>query len=201
MLWPKASKEEEAAVLWLAGRRQSACNHRLQQGLPWQGHWCLKGKACSPLLTMLRAQSSWGGKAATQLDGRTACLHSMVIRCTGWGSHCGTSSLSVILVSRCIEDCTTMQTGTLLDRLAERMSDASKEVRTALHALLAEAVLPQLRGAALAPFLPLLMAHLASALTSLDEGVRCSWHLPACDAAAKARQLACLRTVLQHLGL
>ena len=55
-----------------------------------------------------------------------------------------------------------LQTGTLLERLAERMHDPEVDVRAALKDLLQKAVLPPLRGPALVPFLPLLMAHLSS---------------------------------------
>ena len=65
-----------------------------------------------------------------------------------------------------------LQTGTLLERLAERMHDPEVDVRAALKDLLQKAVLPPLRGPALVPFLPLLMAHLSSSLTALAEPIR-----------------------------
>eukprot|EP00891_Asterochloris_glomerata_P008646 jgi/Astpho2/8646/Aster-x0817 len=64
------------------------------------------------------------------------------------------------------------QTGTLLERLAERMHDPEVDVRAALKDLLQKAVLPPLRGPALVPFLPLLMAHLSNSLTALAEPIR-----------------------------
>ena len=65
-----------------------------------------------------------------------------------------------------------LQTGTLLERLAERMHDPEVDVRAALKDLLRKAVLPPLQGPALVPFLPLLMAHLSNSLTALAEPVR-----------------------------
>lgn len=65
-----------------------------------------------------------------------------------------------------------MQAGPVMETLAERVSDTEKEVRTGLMALLGEVVLPGLGPAALAPFLPLLMAHVSSAMTHLADGVR-----------------------------
>ncbi|DBA90449.1 TPA: hypothetical protein ACH3X1_003716 [Trebouxia sp. C0004] len=64
------------------------------------------------------------------------------------------------------------QTNMLLGKLAECIGDVDKGVRTALKELLANVVLPQLRGPLLGPFLPLVMAHLFSALTSMAEAVR-----------------------------
>ena len=65
-----------------------------------------------------------------------------------------------------------MQTGVLLAKLAECIGDADKTVRAALKDLLSSVVLPQLKGPMLGPFLPLVMAHLFSALTSMSEPVR-----------------------------
>ena len=65
-----------------------------------------------------------------------------------------------------------LQTGTLLERLAERMHDPEVDVRAALKDLLQKAVLPPLRCPALVPFLPLLMAHLSNSLTALAEPIR-----------------------------
>ena len=65
-----------------------------------------------------------------------------------------------------------LQTGTLLERLAERMHDPEEDVRAALKDLLRKAVLPPLQGPALVPFLPLLMAHLSNSLTALAEPIR-----------------------------
>ena len=63
------------------------------------------------------------------------------------------------------------QTGALLGKLAECIGDADKAVRAALLELLSTAVLPQLQGSSLGPFVPLVMAHLFSALTSMTEPV------------------------------
>ena len=65
-----------------------------------------------------------------------------------------------------------LQTGVLLGKLAECIGDTDKAVRGALKELLSTAVLPQLKGAMLGPFVPLVMAHLFSALTSLSEAIR-----------------------------
>ena len=65
-----------------------------------------------------------------------------------------------------------LQTGTVLGKLAECIGDVDKGVRAALKDLLSKAVLPQLQGPLLGPFLPLVMAHLFSALTSMTEAVR-----------------------------
>jgi len=68
--------------------------------------------------------------------------------------------------------CKCLQTNMLLGKLAECIGDVDKGVRAALKELLANVVLPQLRGPLLGPFLPLVMAHLFSALTSMTEAVR-----------------------------
>lgn len=65
-----------------------------------------------------------------------------------------------------------LQTGTLLGKVAECIGDPDKAVRAALRELLSNAILPQLKGDMLGPFVPLVMAHLFSALTSLSEPVR-----------------------------
>ena len=59
-----------------------------------------------------------------------------------------------------------------MEKLAERIGDADKEVREALLALLGDGVLPALGPAALAPFLPLLMAHISAAMTHLNDTIR-----------------------------
>ncbi|KAL0049524.1 hypothetical protein WJX82_004125 [Trebouxia sp. C0006] len=64
------------------------------------------------------------------------------------------------------------QTNMLLGKLAECIGDVDKGVQAALKDLLANVVLPQLKGPLLGPFLPLVMAHLFSALTSMTEAVR-----------------------------
>ena len=60
-----------------------------------------------------------------------------------------------------------------MERLAERISDAEADVRSGLLALLRDVVLPALGPAALAPFLPLLVAHVSAAMTHLADAVRC----------------------------
>lgn len=65
-----------------------------------------------------------------------------------------------------------LQTDMLLGKLAECIGDVDKGVQAALKDLLANVVLPQLKGPLLGPFLPLVMAHLFSALTSMTEAVR-----------------------------
>ena len=71
-----------------------------------------------------------------------------------------------------------LQTGTMLSKLAECIGDTDKAVRAALKELLSKVILPQLKGDMLGPFVPLVMAHLFSALTSLSEPVRSA---PFCD--------------------
>jgi pre-rRNA-processing protein IPI1 len=56
--------------------------------------------------------------------------------------------------------------------LAPRITDADREVRVALRALLAEEVLTCASPGAVAPFIPLLSLHTAGAMTNLDGGVR-----------------------------
>ncbi|KAK9808862.1 hypothetical protein WJX72_005380 [[Myrmecia] bisecta] len=63
-------------------------------------------------------------------------------------------------------------TGPVLEKLAERITDVDKAVREALRGLLAGAVLPLLAGGAIVPFLPLLVAHVSSAMTHLANDVR-----------------------------
>jgi pre-rRNA-processing protein IPI1 len=60
----------------------------------------------------------------------------------------------------------------LLEALATRVADGEQPVRTALLSLLRTAALPALGPAALAPFVPLFMAHLSAALTHLSADVR-----------------------------
>lgn len=56
--------------------------------------------------------------------------------------------------------------------LAPRLTDTDKECRAALRSLLRDRILQGLPGPALAPFLPALSLHTASAMTHLDESVR-----------------------------
>ena len=65
-----------------------------------------------------------------------------------------------------------MQAGLIVEGLAEHLADADTSVRAALKDLLKGIVLPGLGPAALAPFLPLMMAHITSAMTHLAEAVR-----------------------------
>ena len=65
-----------------------------------------------------------------------------------------------------------MQAGLIVEALAEHVADADASVRTSLRDLLKSVVLPGLGPAALAPFLPLIMAHITSAMTHLAEAVR-----------------------------
>ncbi len=62
--------------------------------------------------------------------------------------------------------------GPILEALAQRFADGDKGVRAALRALLRSTVLPGLGEGQLAPFLPVVMAHLASAMTHLAPDVR-----------------------------
>lgn len=68
-----------------------------------------------------------------------------------------------------------------MERLAERITDGDAGVRGALRALLAGAVLPGLGPGPLAPFLPLLMAHVSAGMTHLAAPIR---RAPAPGAAA-----------------
>lgn len=65
-----------------------------------------------------------------------------------------------------------LHTAKIVAVLAPRLTDADKECRAALRALLREQVLPGLAGAALTPFVPALSLHTASAMTHLDESIR-----------------------------
>ncbi|GAB4823624.1 hypothetical protein N2152v2_010670 [Parachlorella kessleri] len=60
----------------------------------------------------------------------------------------------------------------VMETLSERITDGDKSVRSALREALAAPVLPTLGPAALGPFVPLLMAHVCSAMTHLAEPVR-----------------------------
>ncbi len=69
-----------------------------------------------------------------------------------------------------------LQTGPVIEKLANRIADSDKQVREALKELLAGSLLPQLGEGRLTPFLPLLMAHICSAMTHLQAGIRCACH-------------------------
>lgn len=60
----------------------------------------------------------------------------------------------------------------MLEKLAIRVGDAEPGVRAALRELLSTAVLPQIVKPALAPFIPLLTAHVGSAMTHISPDVR-----------------------------
>jgi pre-rRNA-processing protein IPI1 len=60
----------------------------------------------------------------------------------------------------------------LLEKLAARLSDGDQGVRDALLLLLRLSVFPALGAATLAPFIPMLMAHLEAAMTHLEAPVR-----------------------------
>ena len=64
------------------------------------------------------------------------------------------------------------QAGAVVEKLAEHMVDTDAGARAALRDLLKDVVLPRLGAGGLAPFLPLLMAHITSAMTHLTAAVR-----------------------------
>ena len=74
-----------------------------------------------------------------------------------------------------------------MEKLAEHLADSDAAVRAALRDLWRDVVLPGLGPAGLAPFLPLVMAHVTSAMTHLSAPVRyarAAQALPAADAMA-----------------
>ena len=60
----------------------------------------------------------------------------------------------------------------VVETAAERVADTDSGVRAALRDLLRGTLLPALGPRALAPFVPLLMAHTCAAMTHLAEPVR-----------------------------
>ncbi|KAL4439859.1 hypothetical protein ABPG75_002860 [Micractinium tetrahymenae] len=60
----------------------------------------------------------------------------------------------------------------VMETAAERITDGDKAVRAALRELLSGTLLPALGPAALAPFVPLMMAHVCAAMTHLAEPIR-----------------------------
>ena len=66
----------------------------------------------------------------------------------------------------------TLHAAPLLGGLGPRLTDSDREVRSAALGLLRDRLLAGLPPAALAPFLPALAAHLAAAMTHMEEGVR-----------------------------
>ena len=79
------------------------------------------------------------------------------------------------------------QAGPIVEALAERIADPEAPVRDALHALLAAHVLAGLGPAAVAPFAPLLMAHVCGAMTSLAPDVRST--MPPCSVITPRPQM------------
>ena len=63
-------------------------------------------------------------------------------------------------------------TSRVLNAVALLIADNDKAVRAALHEMCSHVILPLLGPEALAPFLPLLMAHISGALTHLVLDVR-----------------------------
>ncbi len=61
-----------------------------------------------------------------------------------------------------------------MEKIAEQIADTDAGARTALRDLLKDVVLPGLGAGGLAPFLPLLLAHITSAMTHLTAAVRCA---------------------------
>lgn len=59
-----------------------------------------------------------------------------------------------------------------MEKLAEHTADTDEGVRAAMRDLLRDVVLPRLGAAGLAPFLPLLMAHITSGMTHLAAPIR-----------------------------
>lgn len=60
----------------------------------------------------------------------------------------------------------------VVEAAAARVGDGDAAVRDAARGLLAATLLPALGGAALAPYVPLLMAHVCAAMTHLAEPIR-----------------------------
>eukprot|EP00884_Botryococcus_braunii_P001684 jgi/Botrbrau1/11516/Bobra.0198s0013.1 len=95
------------------------------------------------------------------------------------------------------------QVGPVVEKLAARVGDAEAGVRSALRELLGTAVLPQVGGPALAPFIPLLTAHVGSAMTHISADIRAD-ALPLLELLLEAapQQVAgsFLGPALQHYG-
>lgn len=64
------------------------------------------------------------------------------------------------------------QAGPTIEKLANRIADPEKPVRDALKAVFQETLLSELNAKLLAPFTSLLMAHICSAMTHLQAGIR-----------------------------
>lgn len=63
-------------------------------------------------------------------------------------------------------------TGAIFEALADRVTDGESPVRKELKTLLQDKLLPLLSPLALGPFVPLLMAHVCSAMTHLTASIR-----------------------------
>lgn len=113
------------------------------------------------------------------------------------GSHCCYVSCS-LTAPQAATDPECLQTGTLLSKLAECIGDTDKAVRAALKELLSHVILPQLKGDMLGPFVPLIMAHLFSALTSSSEPVRSA---PLCNTFCSIIGKKCLPHAKHHAPL
>ena len=66
-----------------------------------------------------------------------------------------------------------LQAGPVIEKLANRIADPEKPVREALKALFQSCLVSTFGGSLLTPFLPLLMAHICSAMTHLQPNIRC----------------------------
>ncbi|PRW33261.1 Testis-expressed sequence 10 [Chlorella sorokiniana] len=93
----------------------------------------------------------------------------------------------------------------VMEAAAERISDGEAAVRTALRELLSSTLFPALGPASLAPFVPLLMAHICAAMTHLAEPIRADALgflelLMGCRPDLVASSSASLAPVLQHFG-
>lgn len=64
------------------------------------------------------------------------------------------------------------QAGPVIEKLANRIADPEKPVREALKTLFHGSLVTTFSSGMLMPFLPLLMAHICSAMTHLQEGIR-----------------------------
>ena len=65
-----------------------------------------------------------------------------------------------------------IQAGPTIEKLANRIADPEKPVRDALKSLFQETLLSEFNSKLLAPFASLLMAHICSAMTHLQAGIR-----------------------------
>lgn len=86
----------------------------------------------------------------------------------------------------------------MLEKLAVRVCDVESAVRSALRELLSTAVLPQIGKPALAPFIPLLTAHVGSAMTHISPDVRQA--SPMAQACAPQLCSLCSRMITPNLN-